>query len=117
MAARRELAKQFPGTLEELIAIAAKSKTKVKKLPPVVEEPPEPVEAFVGPCQQHVEHFKQYRAAKAEGKVAIAQDDEPVPTDREKKLAASRAYNKANYVPRRRRGPGKAKTKAKKVKS
>jgi hypothetical protein len=112
---RRELGLQHYSTLEELQEIASKSRVKIKKIPPAVHPDdiidPAPVEAFNGACQQHVEYFKNCRAAKAAGAV-IVQEDEPVPTDREKKLAASRAYNKANYVPRRSRGPGK-KAKAK----
>jgi hypothetical protein len=56
----------------------------------------------MGPCQVHVAHMKAWRAAKAAGAV-IAKDDEPYVSDREKKLAAARAYNKARYKPRRKR--------------
>jgi hypothetical protein len=102
---RRELAKKFPSDIDELIAVAAACKKKPKKLPPAphpddMAEFREP--AIVGPCQLHVAHVKAWRAAKA-AEVIIERDDEPYVDEREKKLAAARAYNKARYVPRRRK--------------
>jgi hypothetical protein len=77
---RREPGKKFRSDTSELIAIAAKSKVKVKKLAPT----PHPdddlqaaPESFVGPCQLHVANMKAWRAAKAAGTVAM-QEDEPV---------------------------------------
>jgi hypothetical protein len=69
---RRELGLRYYTPLEELQAIVAKSRVKVKKLPPVPEEPPKPVEAFTGPCQAHVQNFKKHRAAKAAGKLPVS---------------------------------------------
>jgi hypothetical protein len=56
----------------------------------------------MGPCQLHVAHARARRAAKAAG-VVIEKDDGPYVSEREKKLAAARAYNKARYKPRRKR--------------
>jgi hypothetical protein len=112
---------QYFSDIAELQAIASAAKVKIKKLPPAPHHDDTITEAAppAGPCQSHVEYFKNCRAARAAGmgtasavpEVVAAQDE---PTEREKKLAASREYHKANYVPRRRRGPGKKRAKAKK---
>jgi hypothetical protein len=103
---RRTLVEKFgAGDIDDLIALAAKCKKKVKLIPPAPrhdDDIPEPAPAFVGPCQLHVQHWKARRAAKAAG-VVIEKDDGPHVSEREKKLAAARAYNKARYKPRRKR--------------
>jgi hypothetical protein len=70
--------------------------------PDEIAEPTQP--AVRGPCQVHVAHAKARQAAKAAGiVVSVKEDDEPYVSDREKKLGAARAYDKARYVPRRRK--------------
>jgi hypothetical protein len=52
---RRELAKKFPGDINELIALAADSKVRVQRLPPAPhpDELPDPApEVAEGPCQK-----------------------------------------------------------------
>jgi ABC-type uncharacterized transport system auxiliary subunit len=97
---RRELAKQFPATLEELIAIAAGCKKRPKKIPnvPPDDVTPDPDPAVTGPCQLHVARTRAYRVAKADG-IAVKVDDEPVLSDRERMLAASRAYYQDHKAP------------------
>jgi len=109
---RRELVDKFgPGSLDELVQLAAKSKKKIKVLPPGphlddVAAPAEPEPAVMGPCQVHVAQMKARRAAKAAGQVEVV-DDGPVLTERQQELEASRAYQKAHY---------KSKKKAKRAK-
>jgi hypothetical protein len=99
---RHELGMKFYSDIDELVQLAAKSKKKIKLIPPAphrdedIAESREP--AVMGPCQVHVAHMKAWRAAKAAGAV-IARDDGPYVSEREKKLAAARAYNKARYKP------------------
>jgi hypothetical protein len=51
-----------------------------------------------------VAHWKATRAAKADGQVVVeVVEDEPYVDEREKKLAAARAYNKLHYKPRPKR--------------
>jgi hypothetical protein len=99
---RRELAKQFPGTLDELVAIAAKTGVKVKRLPPAphvddIIAPP----SIIGPCQQHVAHMKAWRASKTAGSVVVA-EDEPYVSDRKRKLLAGREYHRRRYKSKRK---------------
>jgi hypothetical protein len=65
---RRELGMKHLDDIETLQAIAAKSRKKITRLPPVPEEPPAPVEALVGPCQEHVQHWKAVRVAKTKSR-------------------------------------------------
>jgi hypothetical protein len=94
---RRELGKQFPGSLDELVQLAAKCKKKPKVLPPGpplddVVAPAEPEPALMGPCQEWTRHWKAVRAAKAAGQVEVVAEDEPYVDERQQKLLASRAY-------------------------
>jgi hypothetical protein len=102
---RRELAKQFPGTLEELQAIAARTRVKVKRLPAaphrddIITDSAPP--SVVGSCQQHVAHMKAWHAAKSPGRVAVL-EDEPYVSEREKKLQAGREYHRRRYKSKRK---------------
>ncbi len=63
---RRELAKQFPGGIDELIALAAACRKKANKLPPAPHPDHEviidPAPSVIGPCQRHVASMKAWRA-------------------------------------------------------
>jgi hypothetical protein len=91
---RRELGKLFPSDTSELIAIAAKSKVKVKRLPPAPHPDDiiaDPAPSVTGPCQLHVASMKARRTGEA------VRDDEPHVDQRQAKLEASRAYHRARY--------------------
>jgi hypothetical protein len=96
---RREFGKKYSGLLEELIALAAATKVKVKRLPcgrafdlddeiPRSTQPEPPP----GPCQEHIQRLKAWRA-----KVAAGIGTAPVVEvdDRTKRLIASREYHRA----------------------
>jgi hypothetical protein len=92
---RREAGMQHYSTLEELQEIASASKRKITRLPPVTDdEPPPPAEAFVGPCQSHIEFFKNRRAVRAAGQVEVVQDDAPYVDPITAKREASREYHR-----------------------
>ena len=100
---RRELAKKFPGDISELVAIAAKTRKKLKRLPPAphpddIVSDPEP--SVVGPCQLHCEHFKAWRDAKVARPAFV--EDVPYVSDRERKLLAGREYHRRRYKSKRK---------------
>jgi hypothetical protein len=116
--ARREFGKTHSGSLEELIALAAAAKCKVKRLPcgrafdlddeiPRSTQPEPPP----GPCQEHIQRLKAWRAKVAAGIApAPVVVEEPYLSDREKALAKSREYHraklaakKAGIAPKRKR--------------
>jgi hypothetical protein len=102
---RRELAKKFPGDISELVAIAAKTRKKPKRLPPAphpddITEQFDPVPSVVGPCQLHVAHMRAWPATKTAGSVVVV-EDEPYVSDREKKLQAGREYHRRRYKSKR----------------
>jgi hypothetical protein len=64
---RHELSRKFPGTLDELIKLAARCKMKPKRLPysPPEDQDPAPLPVAEGPCRDHVEAHRRWRAVKA----------------------------------------------------
>ena len=97
---RRELGNKFFSPLDELRQLAAIAKVKVKRLPYVPPEDPavasartDPDAPVTGPCQSWVDSHRRWReAGRPRGKVATTE-----PSERQKKLAATRAWNKARY--------------------
>jgi hypothetical protein len=91
---RRELGQKYFSDIAELQAIAAKSKVRVKRLPPTP-HPDEmiavPAPSVTGPCQLHVASMKARHTGMA------VQVDELCVDDRQAKLEASRAYHRARY--------------------
>ncbi len=98
--ARREYGKRWPSDIEELQQIAAIAKMKVKRLPYVPPEDPavaaartDPGASITGPCQTWIDGHRAWREAGRPRDKAGA----PEPTERQKKLEATRAWNKARY--------------------
>jgi hypothetical protein len=105
--ARREYGKRRPSDIEELVSLAADAKVKIQRLPPAPHPddvaPCETEEPVVGPCQAHVKYCRAWRAAgRPRGKAVT-----PEPTERQKKLAATRAWNKARYQKMKAKKPVK----------
>ena len=95
---RRELGLKHYSDIDELIAIASASKKKITRLPtapnPDDDIYPAP-EKVAGPCQQHVQFFKNRRAAIAAGKLPeVVVEDAPYVSEREAQLEASREYHR-----------------------
>jgi hypothetical protein len=106
---RHELGKIYFTPIDELVSLAATAKVKVKRLPYVPPEDPvtnvlvDPGAPLTEPCQAWVEGHRRWRdAGRPRGKVAP-----PEPTDRQKKLEATRAWNKARYQKTKTTKPAK----------
>jgi hypothetical protein len=87
---RRELGMKYPSNTSELIAIAAKCRSKPKKCPPAP-HPDDIAPSVTGPCQLQVASMKARRAGTA------VRDHEPCVDQRQAKLEASRARHRARY--------------------
>jgi hypothetical protein len=99
--------------LDELIALAAAAKCKVKRLPcgrafdlddeiPRSTQPEPPP----GPCQEHIQRLKAWRAKVAAGIGTAPVVEEPYVDDRTKRLIASREYHRAKRAAKKLKDTG-----------